>query len=31
MSFLNSPWVFDCDLGDNLLLEEERMIDEVKN
>ncbi|CAD8162292.1 unnamed protein product [Paramecium pentaurelia] len=30
-SLLNSPWVIDCDLDHNLLQEEERMIDEVKN
>ncbi|CAD8066935.1 unnamed protein product [Paramecium primaurelia] len=30
-SLLNSPWVIDCDLDNNLLQEEERMIDEVKN
>ncbi|CAD8172866.1 unnamed protein product [Paramecium octaurelia] len=30
-SLLNSPWIIDCDLDHNLLQEEERMMDEVKN
>ncbi|CAD8087653.1 unnamed protein product [Paramecium sonneborni] len=30
-SLTNSPWVLDCDLDHDLLQEEERMIDEVKN